>query len=50
MFNPLPDDKILSKIKLAFADDNFSMAQMVQFHSDRVENIAGEGENTGYNP
>ena len=43
------DDKILDLSKLkAFADDNFIVAQMVQFFSDRVESIAGKGENAGY--
>ena len=37
----------LSKLK-AFADDNFSLAQMVQFFIDRVENIMGKGEHAGY--
>ena len=34
----------LSKLK-AFAEDNFSVPQMVQFFLDRVENIVGKGEN-----
>ena len=34
----------LSKMKV-FAEDNFSVAQMVQFFFDRVENIVGKGEN-----
>ena len=46
---PLPDDKILALSKLkAFADDNFSVAQMVQIYSYRVENIVGKGGNASY--
>ena len=37
----------LSKMK-AFADDNFTVAKMVQFFSNRVENTVGKGENAGY--
>ena len=29
----------------AFADDNFNVSKMVQFFSNREENIAGKGEN-----
>ena len=45
----LSDDKIfvLSKLK-AFADKNFSVAQMNQFFSNRVEDITEKGENAGY--
>ena len=47
--NPLPDNKILdlSKVK-AFADDNFNVAQMVEFFFDGKENIVGEGHSAGY--
>ena len=47
-FNPFPEDRILpfSKLKL-FADNNFIVAQTVQFFCDRVENIVGKGENAG---
>ena len=43
--NSLSDDKILdlSKFK-ALADDNFNVAQMVQFLSDMVQNMVGKGE------
>ena len=43
--NPLPDNKIspLSKLK-AFADNNFIMAQVVQFLFERVENNVGKKE------
>ena len=46
---PLPDDKIstLSKLK-ANVDNNFSLAQLVQFFSDRVGNFVGKGENAGF--
>ena len=45
---PLTDNKVLAISKLkAFADDNFSVAQMVQFYSDRVKNV-GKGENAGF--
>ena len=37
----------LSKFK-AFADDNFNIAEMEKFVFDGVENIAGKGENAGY--
>ena len=48
-FHTLPDEKILALPKLeAFADDNFIVAQMVQFFSDRSENIVGKGESAGY--
>ena len=40
--NPLPDDKMLTLSKLkAFADDNFTVAKMVKFLYERVENIVG---------
>ena len=29
----------------AFADDNFSVAQMLRFVFDRIENIVGKGGN-----
>ena len=48
-FNSLPDHKILALSKFkAFDNGNFNVAQMVQFFSDRVENIVGKGENAGY--
>ena len=47
--NPSPDNKILALSESnAFADDNFSVAQMMQYFFDRVENIVGKGENAGY--
>ena len=36
----------LSKLR-AFADYNFIVAQMVQVHNERVENICEKGENDG---
>ena len=47
--NFLPNDKTLDVTKLkAFADDKINVAQMIFFVFDRVENIAGKGENAGY--
>ena len=49
MFNSLPQDKILDWFKLkAFADNNISVAKMMISPCDRVENIVGRGENSGY--
>ena len=49
VFKPLPENKILAFTKLeAFADDNFSVAQMVKFFFARRENIVRKGENAGY--
>ena len=48
--NSLPNDKNLdssTKFK-AFADDNLNVAKMAKFVFDRVENIAGKGENAAY--
>ena len=47
--NSLPNNKILdcSKLKV-FADDKMKLAKMMIFVLDRVENIVGKGENTGY--
>ena len=48
-FNSLPDDKILPLSKLkAFADNKFIVDEMLQFLRDRVENIMGKAENTGF--
>ena len=45
----LPDDEILDLTKLkAFADDKLSAAVMLIDAFDRVENIAGKGENADY--
>ena len=45
---PLADDKIFAESKLkAFADNNFSVVQMVQFFPDQVENIIEKGDNAG---
>ena len=46
---PLQANKLwdVSKLK-AFADEIFIVAQMVDFFLDKVENILGKGENTGY--
>ena len=39
---PLPDEKILDLSKLnIFAEDIFSVAEIVQFFFDGVENIVG---------
>ena len=44
----LPNDKILALSKLkAFADDKFNVAQIVILLLDRIEDIAGKGENAG---
>ena len=47
--NALPNDKMIdwSNFK-AFADDNSNMAEMVKLVFERVENIAGKGENAGH--
>ena len=48
-FNPLPNDKILDWSNLeAFADDKVSATQKQKFFLGWVENIAGKGENAGY--
>ena len=42
---PLSDDKILALSKLkAFADDDFNVAQMEKFFSDRADSIVGKGD------
>ena len=47
--NSLPNDKILDYFKLrAFADDKIRVLRMMIFVFDRVRNIAGKGENAGY--
>ena len=47
--NPGPEDKILALTKLqSFADDNFIVGQMIYLFSGMTENIAGIGENAGY--
>ena len=47
--NTLPHDKILDLSKLkAFADDNSNVNSKLKFALGRVENIAGKGENAGY--
>ena len=47
--NSLPNDKILDWSKLqALADDNINLAEKLKFVLERVENIAGKGENAGY--
>ena len=49
IINPLTDKRFLASSKLkAFADDNFNMAQIVQFFFEKVENVVGKGENAGY--
>ena len=47
--NPLPNSKILDFIKLkAFKDKKISVSEMFEFVFDTIENIAGKGENAGY--
>ena len=47
--NPLPFTRHFSLVKMkAFEDDNFSVAQTVQFFFENAENIVGKGENAGY--
>ena len=46
--NSLPNYKILETKLKAFADDKINEAQMMISVFDRVENIAGKGENAGY--
>ena len=47
--NSLPNIKILDVTKLkAFADNKLNVAKMTICLFDRVENIVGKGENTGY--
>ena len=49
MVNFLPNDKILDLSKLnALADDNLNANNKLKFGLERVENIAGKGENAGY--
>ena len=48
-FNPFPNDKIMTLIKFkGFADDKFNVAKIMISLTDRLENIAGKGENAGY--
>ena len=47
--NPLLNDNFLDVTKLkAFADDKMDIAKIIISFFDRVENIAGKGENAGY--
>ena len=47
--NSLPYNRIFDWSKLkALADDSFSVAKMVQFFIDSVENVLGKGENAVY--
>ena len=49
IFISLPDDKIVALTKLkAFADDKFSVAEMMISFRDRLENIEEKGENADY--
>ena len=43
----LPRNKFQDWFKLKGFADNFNKAQMVQFFSDKTENIVGKRENTG---
>ena len=48
-FNSLPNDKIWDQSNLkAFADDILNVVQMTISIADWIENIAGKGENAGY--
>ena len=48
-FNPLQDNKILALSKLkALADNNFIVAQIVQFFSEGVQSIEGKGKNAAF--
>ena len=48
-FNSLPNDNILdwSKFK-PFAYDKINVTEKLKFFLERIENIVGKGENTGY--
>ena len=47
--NPIPNDKVLDWFKLkTFADHNLKVIKMMICVLDRLENIVGKGENTGY--
>ena len=49
LVHSLPNNKFLEWSKLkAFADDKIKVAEKLKFVLDKVENIAGRGENTGY--
>ena len=45
--NSLPNDKIIDKLK-AFVDSKMKLSKTMIFVSDRVENIAGKGDNAGH--
>ena len=46
---PLPNDKMLDWSNLkAFADNKINITEKLIFDLERVENIRGKGENTGY--
>ena len=48
-FTPLLNNKIVDYSKLeAFADVKVNVTGQLKFVLERVENIAGEGENVGY--
>ena len=45
----LPNENILTYSEFnALVDDNFNLGPRKEFVSDRLENIAGKGENAGY--
>ena len=47
--NLLPNDKLLDWLKLkACADDKINVTYKQKFSLGRVKNIAGKGENAGY--
>ena len=49
MLNSFPNNKISDRSKLkAFADDKIDVTENLKFILGRVENIAGKGENAGY--
>ena len=46
---PLPNNKILNRTKFKeFADHRTNVTEKLKFVLERVENIFGKGENTGY--
>ena len=46
-FNSLPNDKILDHNE-KIVDDKINFTQILMFVLEKVENIAGKGENAGY--
>ena len=46
--SPFTRRQNLALSKLKFANNNFSVAQIIQFFSDGVENIVGKGEKASF--